>query len=117
MPFKVAWTDAPRDQLPLNTLQFFWLADFRSDFWQLPFAVLYNGRAVGTQTRTAEDFVLLREVSTGTWLGRVFQGKGIGTEMRAAVLHLAFEGLGAEYANSGAFVDNLQSHGVSRKLG
>ena len=37
--------------------------------------------------------------------------------MRAAVLHLAFAGLGAEYATSGAFVDNHASLGVSRKLG
>jgi len=45
------------------------------------------------------------------------QGKGIGTEMRAAVLHLAFAGLGAEHARSDAFDDNPASLGVSRKLG
>jgi RimJ/RimL family protein N-acetyltransferase len=33
------------------------------------------------------------------------------------VLELAFAGLGAEYANSGAFTDNAASLGVSRKLG
>ena len=37
--------------------------------------------------------------------------------MRAAVLHLAFEGLGAQYATSGAFADNHASLAVSRKLG
>ena len=37
--------------------------------------------------------------------------------MRAAVLHLAFAGLGAERARSGAFTDNAASLGVSRKLG
>ena len=37
--------------------------------------------------------------------------------MRAAVLHLAFEGLGAQHAVSGAFEDNAASLGVSRKLG
>lgn len=37
--------------------------------------------------------------------------------MRAAVLHLAFAGLGAEYATSEAFTDNAASLGVSRKLG
>ena len=37
--------------------------------------------------------------------------------MRAAVLHLAFTGLGAEYAISGAFADNQASLAVSRKLG
>jgi RimJ/RimL family protein N-acetyltransferase len=37
--------------------------------------------------------------------------------MRAAVLHLAFAGLGAEEAVSGAFNGNEASHAVSRKLG
>jgi RimJ/RimL family protein N-acetyltransferase len=37
--------------------------------------------------------------------------------MRAAVLHLAFEGFGAERALSEAFEDNLASGGVSRALG
>jgi RimJ/RimL family protein N-acetyltransferase len=37
--------------------------------------------------------------------------------MRAAVLHLAFEGLGARHAISGAFEGNAASLGVSRKLG
>ena len=37
--------------------------------------------------------------------------------MRAAVLELAFRGLGAEAAESGAFVDNPQSPRVSEKLG
>jgi RimJ/RimL family protein N-acetyltransferase len=37
--------------------------------------------------------------------------------MRAAVLHLAFEGLGAEEATSGAFEHNTASLTVSRKLG
>jgi hypothetical protein len=38
-------------------------------------------------------------------------------QMRAAVLDLAFEGLGAEYAVSEAFADNAASYAVSRKLG
>jgi RimJ/RimL family protein N-acetyltransferase len=37
--------------------------------------------------------------------------------MRAAVLHLAFAGLGAEFATTSAFTDNASSLGVSRKLG
>jgi RimJ/RimL family protein N-acetyltransferase len=58
-----------------------------------------------------------REVHTGSWLGRRHQGRGIGTEMRAAVLHLAFAGLGADWAVSSAATDNPASIGVSRKLG
>jgi RimJ/RimL family protein N-acetyltransferase len=37
--------------------------------------------------------------------------------MRGAVLALAFDGLGAEIAESEAFLDNLPSAGVSRSLG
>jgi RimJ/RimL family protein N-acetyltransferase len=49
-------------------------------------------------------------------LGRAWQGKGLGTEMRAAVLTLAFEELGAGRARSAAMQRNAQSLGVSRKL-
>jgi len=41
----------------------------------------------------------------------------MGTEMRAAMLSMAFEGLHAEYALSTAQCDNAASLGVSRKLG
>ena len=46
-----------------------------------------------------------------------YQGRGLGTEMRAAVLGLAFDHLGAERARSEAFTDNPASLGVSRRLG
>ena len=76
-----------------------------------------DGTVVGTQGMTGDNFAVRREVGTGSWLGRDFQGQGIGTEMRAAMLFLAFEGLGAEQATSGAFDYNTASLGVSRKLG
>jgi RimJ/RimL family protein N-acetyltransferase len=56
-------------------------------------------------------------VKTGSWLGRDFQGRGLGKEMRAAVLALAFDGLGAEVAETEAFVVSTASAGVSRSLG
>jgi RimJ/RimL family protein N-acetyltransferase len=37
--------------------------------------------------------------------------------MRAAILHLAFAGLGAKEAASDAFVDNVGSNAISRGLG
>ena len=37
--------------------------------------------------------------------------------MRAAVLGFAFDGLGAQVAETGAFLDNGASNGVSRALG
>ncbi|MEU8272221.1 GNAT family N-acetyltransferase [Sphaerisporangium sp. NPDC049002] len=66
---------------------------------------------------SATDFAVTREVHTGSWLGRSCQGHGLGTEMRAAVLHLAFTGLGALSAISAAFEHNGASLAVSRKLG
>ncbi|MET7802737.1 GNAT family N-acetyltransferase, partial [Streptomyces decoyicus] len=65
----------------------------------------------------ARDFSVRREVGTGSWLGRTYHRQGLGTEMRAAVLHLAFAGLGAQHAVSGAYEDNTASLEVSRKLG
>ncbi|MEU4445008.1 GNAT family protein [Actinosynnema sp. NPDC050801] len=119
MPFGLEWTDAPRDRLGVNTLQHYWRV--RSTLsprrWTVNFVVRLDGRVVGTQGLGAEDFPVLREVTTGSWLGLRHQGRGIGTEMRAAVLVFAFDHLGAVAARSSAFADNLASHGVSRKLG
>jgi RimJ/RimL family protein N-acetyltransferase len=119
MPFEVAWTDAPRDELPHNTLQFYRsrLAGFDVDDWGLPLAVLVDDRVVGVQDISGTRFPLRREITTGSRLGLRHHGQGIGTEMRSAVLHFAFAFLGAEYANSGAWSDNAASRGVSRKLG
>ena len=72
---------------------------------------------MGQQEISAHDYPVLREVSTFSWLGTRYHGSGIGTEMRTAVLHLAFAGLGATDAVSGAFDDNVSSLRVSEKLG
>jgi RimJ/RimL family protein N-acetyltransferase len=115
----VAWTDAPPDERARGTLQYHWSrwASWRPSDWMLELAVVRDGTVVGVQAIGARDFAVLREVSTGSWLGRRHQGQGTGTQMRAAVLYLAFEGLGAQYAVSAAFEDNTASLGVSRKLG
>ncbi|GAA0562675.1 hypothetical protein GCM10010172_52390 [Paractinoplanes ferrugineus] len=76
-----------------------------------------DGRVIGTQSLDANRFAVRREAGTGSWLGRDFHGRGNGTEMRAAVLELAFAGLDAEYVTSEAFEDNHSSYAVSRKLG
>lgn len=119
MPFAAAWTDVPKEDLPLNSLKHHWatLAKFDIDDWRLEFVVLRDGEVVGTQGLGAKNFSVLREVGTGSWIGRRYHRQGIGTEMRAAVLHLAFAGLDAEFATSSAYEDNLPSRGVSGKLG
>ncbi|MCO5967526.1 GNAT family N-acetyltransferase [Actinoallomurus soli] len=118
-PFAVPWTDAPPAERARGLLQYHWSewAAWRPSAWTLNLVVDLDGTIVGTQGLMGTDFPILREVSTGSWLGRRYQGQGIGTEMRAAVLGLAFDGLGAEYAVSAAFADNAASFAVSRKLG
>ncbi len=118
-PFGVAWTDLPPGQLGRSVVQFHcrMLGEWSPSDWTLNLVVDLGGTIAGTQSLAARDFALLREARTGSWLGQRFQRQGIGTEMRAAVLHLAFAGLNAEYATSDAFTDNAASLAVSRKLG
>jgi RimJ/RimL family protein N-acetyltransferase len=118
-PFAVPWTDASPAERARSTIQYNWSqrAAWQPHKWSLDLVVVHDGTVVGTQGMEAADFAILREVATGSWLGQAHHGQGIGTEMRVAVLHLAFAGLGALYATSGAFTDNLASLAVSRKLG
>ncbi|MCU0268953.1 MAG: GNAT family N-acetyltransferase [Acidimicrobiales bacterium] len=119
MPFLVPWTDAEPLALRRGTFQFHarcW-AEWSVERWHLPFAVWEGDRLVGTQALFAEQFPDRRVVSSGSWVARPAQGQGVGKEMRAAVLHLAFEGLGARRAESGAWSDNVPSIAVSRALG
>ncbi len=88
-----------------------------ADDWICNLVVRAGETVVGTQSLCARDFRNRREVWTGSWLGRPHRGQGIGTHMRAAVLDLAFDGLGAEYATSSAYSDNQSSLSISRKLG
>ena len=119
MPFATAWTDLPSPEFELGFLRFFWgtRASWTAEAWRLPLAVVHAGRPIGIQEVWATDFATLRVVETGSWLGLRHQGQGLGTEMRAAVLHLAFEGLGAAAALSAALEGNEASRRVSEKLG
>jgi RimJ/RimL family protein N-acetyltransferase len=86
------------------------------DSWRLYFAVLVDGEAVGMQDLIATDFTRFGTVSSFSWLAPRHRGQGFGAEMRAAILHLAFAGLGAREAGSDAFTDNEPSNRVSRAL-
>ncbi|GAB3981335.1 GNAT family protein [Actinoallomurus acanthiterrae] len=118
-PFVMPWTEAPPAERARGTLRYHWSqwAAWEPSSWALNLVVEFDGTIVGSQAMSGRDFAVLREVSTGSWLGQRYQGQGIGTEMRAAVLHLAFAGLGAEYAVSAALAGNAASFAVSRKLG
>ncbi|BCL25155.1 GNAT family N-acetyltransferase [Streptomyces aurantiacus] len=119
MPFSVPWTDLLPSERARSVVQHHWLqlGDWTPDNWALNLAVFEHGQIVGQQTIAARNYASLREVNTGSWLGLRHQRRGIGTEMRTAVLHLAFAGLQAAEATSGAFTDNPASFRVSSKLG
>jgi RimJ/RimL family protein N-acetyltransferase len=118
-PFSIPWTDVEPAERARSVLQYHWrcLGGWSPEDWTLNLVVVRDGVVVGTQGISGRDFAVLLEVGTGSWLGRQHQGKGTGTAMRAAGLALAFDGLGAQYAISDAFTDNLASLGISRKLG
>ena len=119
MPFNEPWTRAPKGELERNALKFWWgrRANLKPDDWTVPFAVIEGGRPVGAQDLFSKNFAIRRSFETGSWLGIEHHGRGIGTEMRTAILHFGFEGLGAEVAETGAFADNPESQAVTRKLG
>jgi RimJ/RimL family protein N-acetyltransferase len=119
MPFGVAWTDAAGTDFDRGFLQHHWKwrASWRPEEWSLNLMVDWEGRPVGAQTISGEDFAIHRVVDSGSWLGLEFQGRGFGKEMRSAVLSFAFDGLGARAATSSAFLDNAASNAVSRSLG
>ncbi|WP_219463982.1 GNAT family N-acetyltransferase [Nonomuraea rhizosphaerae] len=119
MPFLFPWSDAEPLERARATIryQFRNWAEFAKERWSLELVVVSEGKIVGVQGVSATDFLVTREVGTGSWLGKRFQGRGIGREMRAAVLHLAFEGLDAHEATTEAFEDNHASLAVTRRLG
>ncbi|MCX5397169.1 GNAT family N-acetyltransferase [Streptomyces sp. NBC_00102] len=119
MPFTVPWTDGEPGAVARAVFQHVLstIANWSPENWALSLAVLHDGEVVGRQDLMAKAFGVTRQVSTGSWIGLTHQRQGFGTEMRAAALHLAFAGLGAESAVSAAMTDNPASLGVSRRLG
>jgi RimJ/RimL family protein N-acetyltransferase len=119
MPFSMPFTDTPMPRRGRESAQFWWRqrAEWSAEKWSYSGAIFVDGHVVGVQGMLADHFAAVRSVETGSWLGRAFQGQGLGKEMRQAVLHLAFEGLGAEEAHSGAFYDNEASLATSRSVG
>jgi len=87
------------------------------DDWALPFVVRSAGEVVGAQWLEGPDWRADHVVDSSSWLVPAARGRGLGKQMRAAVLALAFGPLGADAAVSSAVVDNAASLGVSRALG
>lgn len=121
MPFAVAWTDGAGEPGFVDEFVAFHeqaLGAWSPHEWTLSLLAFQEGDPVGTQGVGAKRFAAERVVTTGSWLGREHQGRGLGTEMRAAVLELAFGPLRAAAARSGWLESGAgQSAGVSAKLG
>jgi RimJ/RimL family protein N-acetyltransferase len=118
MPFSTPWTDVPSPELERNTLRFYWRnrADTTVEHWDLNLAVVVDGVAVGMCSIEADAFPTRRNAETGSWLGRRYQRRGIGREVRHAALHLIFAGLDADQATTRAWHDNTASLAVTSSL-
>jgi RimJ/RimL family protein N-acetyltransferase len=117
MPFFTPWTDGIGKPGFVEGFVDFHLAqrrDWRPDKWHLLLGVWLDQQPVGTQ---GAELTGAGTAETGSWLGERFQRRGIGTEMRAAMLALLFDGLALDVATSGALEGNVASARVSEKLG
>ena len=93
------------------------VASWREHAWVLPFSVLLDGELIGLQALEGRDFLHRRTIDSHSWLITAARGRGLGKQMRAAVLELGFTHLTAAYAVTEAWDDNHASLGVSRSLG
>jgi RimJ/RimL family protein N-acetyltransferase len=116
MPFGVAWTD-DLTQESFLAYHHSTRAAWTPESWKIDLGTWLDGVLAGVQGIGADDYAEQRTIGTGSWLGRRFQGRGVGTEMRTAVVELAFRELGAVAVTSSAFESNAASRGVSEKLG
>jgi RimJ/RimL family protein N-acetyltransferase len=87
------------------------------EFWRLYFVVMRDDEPIGMQDLIGIDFAALGTVTTFSWLKPSARSRGLGTEMRSAILHLAFAGFGAREATSEGFLDNRASNRISERLG
>jgi RimJ/RimL family protein N-acetyltransferase len=112
-------SDPERPSIGYDVEQSYWRAngDWKVEEWTLPFSVRHEGLLVGVQALEGKHFLALRVVDSWSWLLPSARGKGLGKQMRAAILELAFGHLGAAEAVSEAWDDNAASLGVSRALG
>ena len=119
MPRLLLGRAATLEERLANFLRYQWgrRSTTATEKWDLAFAVLLDGRVVGSQAVHSREFPVLREVHTGSYLARHVQGAGVGTRMRAMVLELSFNYFGAEWATSGFVEGNERSRRLSARLG
>jgi RimJ/RimL family protein N-acetyltransferase len=116
---QMPWMYGGSPDMERHLLQRHWraLAHWKTASWHLPLAVFLAAEPIGMQDLWAEEFAQRRSAGTGSWITLARQGRGFGTEARAAVLDLAFGHLGAAEALTEYTEGNHASERVSRKLG
>lgn len=120
MPFVVPWTDHAGEPGFVDAFVGYHVGlrqRWRPEDWQLELGVWAAEELVGVQALVGRGFAPGGELATGSWLGQDFQRRGYGTEMRAAILELAFHGLGAGAAVSKVLDGVEGSFRVAEKLG
>lgn len=119
MPFLVPWTVGTPEEVSRRFMQYHWSTrgSMNSTDWRFETTVRFGGAIVGCQALSATDFPRRRTAETGSWIGRAFQHRGIGTLARHAMCAFAFHHLSARRVVSSAFVDNPASAAVSVKVG
>lgn len=93
------------------------IANWDADDWSLGLAAFHDGQPIGLQHIFSKHFAATRGFGTGVWLGLVYQGQGLGTEMGRAALKLGFDSLGGQESYIGAWSDNRASLRMMEKLG
>ena len=119
LPFNSPWTRGSEVDVARNLYRYH--ARLRGEMaperWSLEFAARLDHTLIGVQSLSSEHFATTRSAESGSWLGRAWQGKGIGTLNRIAILTLAFDGLEAAEVTTSAWADNTATNAVNRKLG
>lgn len=119
MPFPLPWSLTPPEEMPQYMGKYHWgqRAGFSVAKWGADLAVFYDGELVGSQGIGAHGYLITRAVEDGSWLGRRYQGQGIGTAMRQVICAFAIDCIDAKQVESAAYIDNVASLAVSRKCG
>lgn len=116
MPFFYPWTDEPYSEDWVVAFHETARSNWTPNSWNLMLGTWAEEGLVGTQGAESGDWLTSRTAETGSWLGRRYQGRGYGTEMRAAIVELLWA-LGAEAITSGAVEGNTPSARISERLG
>lgn len=119
LPFNTPWTRGSEVDVARNVYRYHARLrhEMGPDHWALEFAARLDHTLIGVQSLTSDHFGTTRSAESGSWLGQAWQGRGIGTLNRIAILTLAFDGLESAEVTTSAWADNSASNAVTRKLG